>query len=101
VWCYPALYLDTDDKYGERFLLPSIITLAIVMMIFYSFQLVIHTENGAKYAMIMKVLGPLGSIALNLWKDQAENRPLHHVLMMINYDAIFFSQGMVDQLYWK
>lgn len=21
--------------------------------------------------------------------------------MMINYDAVFFSQGMVDQLYWK
>jgi len=21
--------------------------------------------------------------------------------MMINYDAVFFSQGVVDQLYWK
>ena len=27
--------------------------------------------------------------------------PLHHVLMMINYDAVFFSQGIVDQLYFK
>jgi len=27
--------------------------------------------------------------------------PLHHVLMMINYDAVFFSQGLVDQLYFK
>jgi hypothetical protein len=101
IWCYPAFYLDTDDRYGERFLLPSILTLSIVLMLFYAFQLVIHTENGAKYAMMIKVIGPLGSIALNLWKDQAPERPLHHVLMMINYDAIFFSQGMVDQLYWK
>lgn len=100
-WCYPAFYLDTDDRYGERFLLPSIITLAIVMMLFYAFQLLIWSENGAKYAMWMKLLGPVGSIMLNLWKDQAPDRPLHHVLMMINYDAIFFSQGMVDQLYFK
>ena len=27
--------------------------------------------------------------------------PLHHVLMMINYDAVFFSQGIIDQLYFK
>jgi len=36
-WALPAVYLDTDDKYGERFLLPSIITLALVMMLFYIF----------------------------------------------------------------
>jgi len=59
------------------------------------------TENGDKYAMWMKLIGPLGSIALNLWKDQAPDRPLHHVLMMINYDAIFFSQGLLDQLYFR
>jgi len=70
-------------------------------MLFYTFQLLIYTENGAKYAMWMKLLGPISSIALNVWKDQAADRPLHHVLMMINYDAVFFSQGMVDQLYFK
>jgi len=31
--------------------------------------MVIYTENGDKYAMWMKIIGPLGSIALNLWKD--------------------------------
>ena len=51
--------------------------------------------------MWIKIIGPIGSICLNLWKDQAPNMPLHHVLMMINYDAVFFSQGMVDQLYFK
>ena len=101
VWSYPCFYMDTDDNYGQRFLLPSILTLAIFLMIFYSFQMLIHQEGGAKYAMWMKLIGPIGSVCLNLWKDQAPNRPLHHVLMMINYDAIFFSQGLVDQLYFK
>jgi hypothetical protein len=90
-WCYPAFYLDTGEKYGERFLLPSILTLSVILMMFYVFQLLIHTEGGAKYAMWMKFLGPIGSICLNLWKDQAADRPLHHVLMMINYDAVFFA----------
>ena len=88
-------------NYGVRYLLPSIATLTAILFIFYVFQLAIATENGDKYAMWIKIVGPLGSIALNLWKDQAPNQPLHHVLMMINYDAVFFSQGVVDQLYWK
>lgn len=54
-------------------------------------QLSIHTENGSRYAMWIKLLGPMASIALNLWKDQSADKPLHHVFMMINYDAVFFS----------
>jgi len=26
---------------------------------------------------------------------------LYHILLMINYDAIFFSQGVVDMCYWR
>jgi multidrug transporter EmrE-like cation transporter len=98
---YPAFYMDTSHNYGMRYLLPSTLTLMCVFFCFYVFQLAIYTENGDKYAMWMKCIGPIGSILLNYWKDQAPNQPLHHVLMMINYDAIFFSQGMLDQLYFK
>jgi len=51
--------------------------------------------------MMIKLVGVCGSICLNWWKDQAPNQPLHHVLMMINYDAVFFSQGCIDQCYFK
>jgi len=71
------------------------------MFVFYIAQLSIYTENGDKYAMIIKLVGITGSICLNWWKDQAPNQPLHHVLMMINYDAVFFSQGCIDQCYFK
>ena len=101
IWCYPCFYMDTGNNYGIRYLLPSNLTLACIIFFFYTFQLLIYTEGGDKYALLIKIIGPLGSMALNYWKDQAPNQPLHHVLMMINYDAIFFSQGCVDQLYFK
>lgn len=101
IWLYPCFYLDTSNNYGIRYLLPSCLTLMAIFFIFYTFQLLIYTENGDKYALWIKLVGVCGSIALNYWKDQAPNQPLHHVLMMINYDAVFFSQGVCDQLYFK
>ena len=101
VWLYPAVYMDTGNGYGLRYLLPSTLTLAAIMFVFYIAQLSIYTENGDKYAMMIKLVGITGSICLNWWKDQAPNQPLHHVLMMINYDAVFFSQGCIDQCYFK
>jgi hypothetical protein len=86
---------------GVKYLLPSTLTLMCIFFLFYVCQLSIHTENGDKYAMFMKGLGPMCTIALNYWKTQEAGVQLHHTLMMVNYDAVFFSQGCVDQLYWK
>lgn len=41
--------------------------------------------------MMIKIIGPIGGIALNYWKTQEPNMSLHHLLMMVNYDAVFFS----------
>lgn len=73
IWLFPAFYLDTKKDFGMRYLLPSSLTMMCVLFIFYVYQLLIYTENGDKYAMIMKVIGPLGAIALNYWKTQEEN----------------------------
>lgn len=69
IWCYPCFYMDTSMNYGVRYLFPSVLTLACVFFFFYTFQLLIHQEGGEKYAMWIKVIGPLGSCALNYWKD--------------------------------
>lgn len=61
--------MDTGNGYGMRYLLPSVLTLAGVMFIFYIAQLAIYTKNGDKYAMIIKIVGVCGSLALNWWKD--------------------------------
>lgn len=101
VWCLPCYYLVTKDRYGEIYLIPSIITLGCVMFCFYTFQLAIATNGGHHYAMYIKLVGPLGSMALNYWKVQTSNQNLYHIFLMINFDAVFFSQGVVDMCYWK
>lgn len=69
IWLYPCFYMDTSMNYGTRYLLPSVLTLMCIFFVFYVFQLLIYTENGDKYAMWLKIIGPLGSIALNYWKN--------------------------------
>lgn len=58
-------------------------------------------HNGYQGAVWIKLVGPIGSICMNLWKTQTRNMNLYHIFLMINYDAIFFSQGVIDQCYWK
>jgi hypothetical protein len=101
IWAATCFYLVTKDDYGEKYLIPAIITLGAVFFCFYTFQLAIGTKNGHHYAMYIKLIGPLASIALNYWKVQTKKQDLYHIFMMINYDAVFFSQGVVDMCYWK
>jgi hypothetical protein len=91
----------TTDDYGEKYLLPSIGVLAIVMFCFYFAQLMITRPNGYHYAMWIKIIGPIGGIFLCLYKMQTKNMNLYHIFLMVNFDAIFFSQGVVDMCYWK
>ena len=101
VWCLPCYFLVTKDNYGTELLLPSIYVLCAIMFVFYAFQLLINTRNGYHYAMWIKFVGPVGSICLNLFKVQAKDQNLYHIFLMINYDAVFFSQGVVDMCYWR
>lgn len=92
VWAAICYFLVTKDQFGERLLVPSIYALGAVMFCFYTFQLLVGgTRDGYKYAMWLKLIGPCGSMALNLFKTQSQDQQLYHIFLMINYDAIFFS----------
>jgi hypothetical protein len=91
VWCLPCYFLVTKDNFGAELLVPSIVTLGVIMFIFYSLQLLINTRNGYHYAIWIKFVGPVGSILLNMFKVQARDQNLYHIFLMINYDAVFFS----------
>ena len=91
IWAAICFMLVTKDQFGELLLVPSIYALAGVMFCFYTFQMAIGTREGHRYALWIKLIGPIGSMALNLFKTQAKEQNLYHIFLMINYDAIFFS----------
>jgi hypothetical protein len=101
IWAVINYFLVTKDDYGSIYLVPAIITLACVMTAIYSAQLALGTKQGYKYGLLIKLIGPCGSIAMNMWKVQTKNMQLYHIFLMINYDAIFFSQGVIDMCYWR
>jgi len=101
IWACINYFLVTKDDYGSIYLVPAIITLGCVMTAIYSAQLALGTKQGYKYGLLIKLIGPCGSIAMNMWKVQTKNMQLYHIFLMINYDAIFFSQGVVDMCYWR
>jgi hypothetical protein len=101
VWAIPNYYLVPTYDYNTTLLIPAIGTLGCVMFFFYTFQLLIPRANGHHYAIWIKLIGPIGSIAMNMFKVQTKDMNLYHIFLMINYDAIFFSQGVVDMCYWR
>ena len=71
IWMIPNYYLVTKDNYNTEYLIPSIICLGCVMFCFFTFQLAINRPGGHHYALWIKFVGPLGSIAMNMFKTQA------------------------------
>lgn len=101
LWGTICYFLVTTNDYGAIYLVPAVITLGCVMFAIYSAQLILGTKSGYKYALLIKLIGPCGSIAMNFWKVQTKNMNIYHIFLMINYDAIFFSQGVIDMCYWR
>jgi hypothetical protein len=54
-----------------------------------------------KYAIYLKLVGPLGTFVLNFFKDGANHGEIYGFLAMINYDLVFMSQGIVDSVFYK
>ena len=103
IWALACKYIVKWRNYGEILLVPSIYALAGVYLVFYLFQFLIQNEEtGQKYAMIIKLVGPIGSAVLNNYVvNVLGGDSVYHVFLMVNFDAIFFAQGVIDMTYWN
>lgn len=68
IWAVINVVLVTYEDYGYTLLMPSICVLGGIMFLFFATQLFVNGPNGYKYALWMKVIGPLGSILLCMYK---------------------------------
>ena len=50
---------------------------------------------------LLKLAGPLCTIAMNSWRDGYNNEAIYGFLVTVNYDIIFFAQGLIDSFYWE
>lgn len=71
IWAIICYTLVTTDDYGRDKLVPAVFTLFCVFAVFYATQILINIKGWYPLALWIKFLGPIGSICMNLWKDQA------------------------------
>ena len=57
--------------------------------------------TGHRYAMLIKLIGPIGSAILNQCVNQTGGDSVYRVFLMVNFDAIFFAQGVIDMCFWN
>lgn len=48
----------------------------------------------------IKVAGPICVFLMNFWRDGNDAGAIYGFLANVNYDVVFFAQGLVDSLYW-
>ena len=71
LWGLVCAYIVTKDNYGVELLVPAVATVGVIFFVFYTAQLLAaQKENGYYWAMWLKLIGPIGSILLNVWKNQ-------------------------------
>lgn len=68
IWATVCYFLVPKYDYGAIYLVPAALTLGAVMIAIFSAQLNLGTKEGYKYAILIKLIGPLGSICMNNWK---------------------------------
>mmetsp|Transcript_8505 Transcript_8505/g.14316 ORF Transcript_8505/g.14316 Transcript_8505/m.14316 type:complete len:231 (-) Transcript_8505:35-727(-) len=64
-------------------------------------QFFVASKRGQKYAIVLKLIGPIGTIMLNLYRDSHILGVTYGFLAMINYDLTFMAQGILDNVYEK
>ena len=70
LWGTCCYFLVTKDYFGRDLLVPAVCTLGGVMFSLYAAQLLITRRDGYPFALAIKIIGPIGSICMNLWKTQ-------------------------------
>ena len=83
--------------------LPSDLILLSMFGIYFFLphNLIKKRENGYKYSLLLRFIGPFGTILLCRFKEGTSTQPLYVFVSMINFDLMFMAQGLIDQVYYK
>jgi len=72
-------------------ILPSILLIVFYYFIIYFYQFLLVMNNGYKFALYIKILGPIICIGLNYFKRTTKEPDIYGLIEMIHYYCIFYS----------
>ena len=63
-------------------------------------MLIPYNDN---WALALRFWGPISCCMINFFKDWKgpSEFVLYDIFLMVNYDAVHFSQGLMDMVYWE
>lgn len=99
LWIFPTFM--AADGAGSTDLIPMIFILTFYYGLYFGLQMLLKRENGHRYGLLIKMIGPICSFTLNLYRDGNNQETVYGLLAMINYDLIFMGQGLLDGMYTK
>ena len=63
---------------------------------YYFLPILIHLEDGYKYSLWLRLIGPVGVIILNLFRDGSNEKAIYGFCAQLSYDLLFMAQGLLD-----
>ena len=73
----------------------------LALYFFVPHNLIKNRENGYKYSLLLRLFGFIGTILLCEFKHGKSTDGLYVFVSMINFDLMFMSQGVIDQVYYR
>ena len=78
----------------------------IAMMVFFTFLISLATMFllpivSDRYAIFLKLIGPVGAMFVNEWRDGAHPGSVYGFTAMLTYDIWFMCQGIIDMHHLK
>jgi hypothetical protein len=89
---WSGVSLSIISEYDRlKSILPSILLIVFYYFIIYFYQFLLVMNNGYKFALYIKILGPIICIGLNYFKRTTKEPDIYGLIEMIHYYCIFYS----------
>jgi hypothetical protein len=99
IWTVIGYVAVLGDNGENHVLLANSFMLINYAMYFFLPLIVTNREDGYKYSMHLKLIGPIATILLNFARDGNNNGVLYGFISQLNYDLVFMMQGLTDQVF--
>ena len=101
IWTGIGYVASMGDDGQDNILLSTLFMIIIYAMYFFLPLIVINREDGYKYSNLLKIIGPIATILLNIARDGYNDGQIYGFCAQLNYDLVFMMQGLIDQVFWK